>query len=219
MSTSINGSYQSFQITPVTQETNLHDLKQSITDNGKVDILFENDNQLQLLSGDKVNLNELNSKLPEIGKELQLFDRNQDGFLVENELKYNYAEAKQQAKTEAYQDIEAAGSFANKISMDSSESFLPAFTLPYAGAIGFFGIQLAVMKGANSPLNVKAGALGAAIGMGAVVGLNLLEAHLDAKRTAVKVLSDSYQEREINRNMETYKTPQWNNNSSLKTTR
>jgi len=63
-----------------------------IEDNQRVDLVVEDKAGSYLLSGDKVSLSELKKAAPTVALEVAIFDRDQDGFLVENELKYTPAE-------------------------------------------------------------------------------------------------------------------------------
>jgi hypothetical protein len=72
-----------------------------IEDNQRVDLVLADKSGSYLLSGDKISLSELGKAAPDVALEVALFDRNQDGFLVENELKYTPAEKAAQIQKHA----------------------------------------------------------------------------------------------------------------------
>lgn len=63
-----------------------------IENNQRVDLVVADKSGSYLLSGDKVSLSELRKAAPDVALEVAIFDRDQDGFLVEPELKYTTEE-------------------------------------------------------------------------------------------------------------------------------
>lgn len=81
--TMIQQPFQTFQIQPIPfAQTDYLD------DNKKVDIVVQDPNgQYYNFTGDKISLQELYSVVPALAAEVQMFDKNQDNFLTEDELK------------------------------------------------------------------------------------------------------------------------------------
>lgn len=86
---------QTFQISKfeISNSEQAKEQLKSSQENGKVDIFYRFRNEAYQLSGDKISLEEFGQALPHMHHEVQLFDRNEDGFLEESELKYNAQEA------------------------------------------------------------------------------------------------------------------------------
>ncbi|MGE3724804.1 MAG: hypothetical protein AB7I41_04585 [Candidatus Sericytochromatia bacterium] len=98
----------SFRMTPLEPGTAQAAEVPGIEDNQRVDLVVEDKSGSYLLSGDKVSLSELRKAAPTVALEVAIFDRDQDGFLVENELKYTPAEkaAQLQKHAELQQKVE-----------------------------------------------------------------------------------------------------------------
>ena len=93
-----------YQVKPVQVDTReaKKELEKSLENNQTVDIVVTENNQTYVISSEKVNLSEIGEALPEMKlNRLRQYDRNEDGYLEEEELKYNWSEAIHQ-KAEEY---------------------------------------------------------------------------------------------------------------------
>lgn len=203
------------------------ELQKTLANNNKVDVILEQNNHLFHLSGDKISLKELSTAYPQISNQLSLFDVNEDGFIVENELKHNYTEAKAHVESHTASAVHDEGQFVSPLTAAASASLGGAIGGGLANGIGKVMSSTAadgMMGEVNSAATIARGkfwmsksgiALGIGLGAAAAYGGYKLYEHSKAS-TIEQIQAPQTIQNKIEDKMAEYKTSEWNQANTVK---